>query len=72
MPRNTFRRNYVIEPHRWASMRPRRNAAEYLKKRNFTHISGPASMRPRRNAAEYRPKSGRIRSKRVGFNEAAA
>ncbi len=55
-----------------ASMRPRRNAAEYVHIVHFVLSLIPASMRPRRNAAEYI--IGKIKVKHIplSFNEAAA
>ncbi len=53
MPRNTLARDSFPPRAGSASMRPRRNAAEYILERLLSVDSFHASMRPRRNAAEY-------------------
>ncbi len=53
MPRNTQPAPLLCVLSAGASMRPRRNAAEYSRIDFKAVPDGFASMRPRRNAAEY-------------------
>ncbi len=53
MPRNTPQPLMMKAWHSYASMRPRRDAAEYKQNRRFSSPVIHASMRPRRDAAEY-------------------
>ncbi len=72
MPRNT-RDAYTHGNQRTkASMRPRRNAAEYHEIPGDYDFRYCASMRPRRNAAEYLRCLRRTSRLASGFNEAAA
>ncbi len=72
MPRNTAN-SCVKSPPVWlASMRPRRDAAEYEIARDGMKGISSASMRPRRDAAEYDRGLGLLPPALPGFNEAAA
>ena len=53
MPRSTTQQVVALPVGSVASMRPRRNAAEYDAYRLAAACVLRASMRPRRNAAEY-------------------
>ncbi len=53
MPRNTVGVVGVIAVFLYASMRPRRDAAEYSVNTLRLNPTTYASMRPRRDAAEY-------------------
>ncbi len=53
MPRNTAVELVVIDSRIEASMRPRRDAAEYERPTGGGKGGYNASMRPRRDAAEY-------------------
>ncbi len=53
MPRNTHITERVRQLERAASMRPRRDAAEYYNILALSRHPRHASMRPRRDAAEY-------------------
>ncbi len=59
MPRNTLDFSLSFAIFAPASMRPRRDAAEYLCIRWRPRSSNTASMRPRRDAAEYAPSRAR-------------
>ncbi len=54
MPRNTLEQGNSMNNSVNASMRPRRDAAEYRTLHLLRRFFPPASMRPRRDAAEYR------------------
>ncbi len=60
MPRNTDVRANVTIDLLGASMRPRRDAAEYIYDLLHLHASAAASMRPRRDAAEYLERFGSL------------
>ncbi len=53
MPRNTLSNCLCFKPVPVASMRPRRDAAEYHAGDERDQVRLRASMRPRRDAAEY-------------------
>ncbi len=53
MPRNTTHRTNEETGQIYASMRPRRDAAEYRLRTAVCELVDGASMRPRRDAAEY-------------------
>ncbi len=73
MPRSTDWGTRRKKMRQNASMRPRRNAAEYSHGGLGSRVDVVrASMRPRRNAAEYRHVRGHSGDPGNGFNEAAA
>ena len=72
MPRKTHAPAPGVRRRAAASMRPRPDAAENMKKEKVNPRVGKASMRPRPDAAENAREGGRPARTAARFNEAAA